>query len=251
MKQNNNIWRPVSLFLLGITAASFGCAEVEEGTWSDPESGHIQIKSSANFPTPKKSCAKKERIRSRGPALVFRNVDALERPFNIRRMLKRIIKTSGGSSSVKDLARNFLNTNRATQRKGSTKIPFPVDRRDAELEITVSEFLNNMKPKAVFNRIDLAAEDGSHCGEQRVVYSLDNSAPFTLIFESKIPNPRRKKGLAGCKPIARFWANLQNTPMSSEARAKRLAKLFFGGAKVKCEDLRSFILIDSRVLGAN
>ena len=88
-----------------------------------------------------------------------------------------------------------------------------------------------MQPKAVFNRIDLAALDGAHCGEQRVVYSLNDSDPFTLIFESKIPNPRRHLGLAGCKPIARFWSNLQSNSLNAQTRARRLAQLFFSGVR--------------------
>ncbi|MGB0646094.1 MAG: hypothetical protein ACPGQS_02905 [Bradymonadia bacterium] len=147
-------------------------------------------------------------------------------------MLRRIINTSGGQSSVEALAQHFLNTHRARQRRnGASKLRLPVDRRTPETNLSVSTFLQNMKPKAVFNRIDLAALDGAHCGEQRVVYSLDDSDPFTLIFESKIPNPRRNLGLAGCKPIARFWANLQRRGVSNQNRATRLAQLFFSGVR--------------------
>ena len=45
--------------------------------------------------------------------------------------------------------------------------------------------------------LDLAPADGSDCGEQRVIYSLEPGSPlttvpfqdFTLIFEARYPNP--------------------------------------------------------------
>ena len=106
-----------ALFILSIWITSFGCAEFENGTWTDPETSHFQVKSSADFPAPNASCVKRQNIAPRGPALVFNNTNALQRPFNIRRMLRRIINTSGGESSVEALAQHFLNTHRARQRR--------------------------------------------------------------------------------------------------------------------------------------
>jgi hypothetical protein len=39
-------------------------------------------------------------------------------------------------------------------------------------EATLSGLLDNMSPTAIFNRFDLSASNGQHCGEYRVIYLL-------------------------------------------------------------------------------
>ena len=59
------------------------------------------------------------------------------------------------------------------------------------------EFISQMKPVAVFNRLDLLSDDGSDCGEQRLIFNLvpaqgnqgGINGQFTLIFEARYPNP--------------------------------------------------------------
>jgi hypothetical protein len=46
-----------------------------------------------------------------------------------------------------------------------------------------------MSPTAIFNRFDLSASNGQHCGEYRVVYHKNNGNRFFLSFEAKYPNP--------------------------------------------------------------
>jgi hypothetical protein len=37
-------------------------------------------------------------------------------------------------------------------------------------EVALSELVGNMSPTAIFNRFDLSASNGQHCGEYRVIY---------------------------------------------------------------------------------
>lgn len=87
-------------------------------------------------------------------------------------------------------------------------------------------------PVGLFNRFDLAPPDGEHCGEHRIVYAKrsgmtnDNDRNL-IIFEAAIPNPTPSKGLAGCFPIASFWASLSTQP--TQRRAALLETFYFTG----------------------
>lgn len=83
------------------------------------------------------------------------------------------------------------------------------------------------------NRFDLAPVNGANCGEYRVVFGKrsglsDGLDRNLLIFEARLPNPTPETGLAGCAPVAQFWANLSsdNDPVS---RAAKLKKFYFTG----------------------
>ena len=86
-------------------------------------------------------------------------------------------------------------------------------------------------PLAVVNRLDLAPTDGSHCGQQRLIFAnnaaIGNSRMFTII-EAQIPNPHPECGVAACRPLADFWANLSSVGSASE-RGARLASAFVTG----------------------
>ena len=86
-------------------------------------------------------------------------------------------------------------------------------------------------PIALVNRLDLAAEDGSHCGEYRVIFARDPDAGDgrnLLIFEAQLPNPNPGCGIDGCRGIASFWAELSrvNNPAT---RARMLHDFYFEG----------------------
>jgi len=87
-------------------------------------------------------------------------------------------------------------------------------------------------PLALINRFDLTAVDGSNCGEYRIIFALTaKKSPLDkihLIFEGVLPNPNLSAGLAGCRPVAQFWADLSNVDSISERRA-RLENFFFNG----------------------
>ena len=88
-------------------------------------------------------------------------------------------------------------------------------------------------PIGLFNRFDQAPEDGSHCGEHRIVYAKQSGLSSTsdrnlLIFEAALMNPLPHLGAKGCKKIADIWANL--TPVASQsARAGALERFYFEG----------------------
>jgi hypothetical protein len=88
-------------------------------------------------------------------------------------------------------------------------------------------------PIGLFNRYDLAPENGAHCGEYRIVYAKTSGITSTsdrnlLIFEAAMPNPHPSQGLKGCQQIIDTWANL--TPENNiQARATVLENFYFNG----------------------
>ncbi|WP_309890962.1 hypothetical protein [Archangium sp.] len=90
-------------------------------------------------------------------------------------------------------------------------------------------------PIGLFNRFDLAAEDGSDCGEYRIIFArrsgITHSRSRNFInFEGVLPNPHPKKGLAGCRKVVRFWAELSQEP-DVAVRAEALHRFYFEGYK--------------------
>jgi hypothetical protein len=88
-------------------------------------------------------------------------------------------------------------------------------------------------PLALVNRFDLAPLNGSDCGEYRIVYGkrsgITNPGNRNLvIFEAVLPNPTPALGLDGCKPVAKFWADLTNTP-NVATRTNLLRDFYFLG----------------------
>ncbi|MBZ4420777.1 hypothetical protein [Myxococcus sp. RHSTA-1-4] len=85
-------------------------------------------------------------------------------------------------------------------------------------------------PIGLVNRFDLAPVDGSHCGEYRIVFAKNSGTTGgrnLVIFEGVLPNPQGS-GLAGCCPVAQFWAELSSDP-SPASRATKLDNFFFNG----------------------
>ncbi len=90
-------------------------------------------------------------------------------------------------------------------------------------------------PVGLFMRFDLAPEDGSHCGEYRVVFAKESGRLAAnsqnrslLIFEAALPNRNPSLGIRSCQPFVRAWANLSN-PSSLNARRQKLEQLYFSG----------------------
>jgi hypothetical protein len=88
-------------------------------------------------------------------------------------------------------------------------------------------------PVALIYRPDLAARDGSTCGEARVVIAKpnDTTGRNLAIFEAAIPNPQPGCGVAACRKIAQFWANLSTIDSFSQ-RLDALERFFFVGLKL-------------------
>ena len=95
-------------------------------------------------------------------------------------------------------------------------------------------------PLAIINRFDMTASDGSNCGQYRLIYARQPTENVTVpegplsidtlhvIFEAVLPNPKPESGLAGCRPVAQFWADLSAVASIAERRA-RLEEFFFTG----------------------
>ncbi|MBZ4422455.1 hypothetical protein [Myxococcus sp. RHSTA-1-4] len=88
-------------------------------------------------------------------------------------------------------------------------------------------------PIGVFNRFDLASQDGSDCGEYRILFArregqTEEFRRGTLIFEAVLPNPQPELGLAGCRPVAQFWADL-SLESSATVRGQKLRDFYFTG----------------------
>ncbi|XXX76338.1 hypothetical protein WMF30_52685 [Sorangium sp. So ce134] len=91
-----------------------------------------------------------------------------------------------------------------------------------------------MEPVALVNRFDLAPEDGSHCGEYRIIYAKKSGATSIfnrnfIIFEGQLPNPNPECGVAACLPVAEFWANLSTSTMTEAQRADALKTFYNDG----------------------
>ncbi len=92
---------------------------------------------------------------------------------------------------------------------------------------------NFMKPVAIVNRFDLTPVDGSNCGEYRLIYAKKSGETNItdrnlIILEAVLPNPNPSCGIAACRPVAEFWANL-STLSDPNARANELARFYFQG----------------------
>lgn len=88
-------------------------------------------------------------------------------------------------------------------------------------------------PIGLFNRFDLAPDDGANCGEHRIIFAKQSgqSDPFDrnlVIFEAVVPNPRPQHGLAGCRRLIEEWAALSVID-GVEQRAARLERMYFQG----------------------
>ena len=105
-------------------------------------------------------------------------------------------------------------------------------------------------PIGLFNRFDLAPSDGATCGEYRIVFAkktgqTEGRDRNLMIFEAAMPNPEPRKGLEGCRPIVKFWAELSGVS-SLNKRARMLEQFYFYGLS------RSIpAVIDIRHFGAN
>ncbi|XXY53210.1 hypothetical protein WME91_18955 [Sorangium sp. So ce269] len=87
-----------------------------------------------------------------------------------------------------------------------------------------------MEPVALVNRFDLAPEDGSNCGEYRIVYAKKSSSAIDrnfIIFEAQLPNPHPECGVAACLPVAEFWASLST--MTETQRSVALEGFYYNG----------------------
>ena len=116
--------------------------------------------------------------------------------------------------------------------------PAPSEGAQATCDPFASGGYNNCAyvPIGLFNRFDIAPENGAHCGEYRIVYAkasgISNPDDRNLIiFEAVMPNPLPVLGLLGCRKIAKFWADLSDID-NLNTRADKLERFYFEGGAV-------------------
>ena len=275
MRSLKYIKRTLALFV--VVLAAFGCEfnELTDDTVAAPETARAQLavdpslpqsppslggqlgprqmrRPGPSGPAPRSAtapCEAEELITSAGPALVFNQPGALEGPLSLANALDALLVDAGntpGTAEQAAIIQTMLDSfgfsamvnSDALTNYGLTSVD--VDVRNAEAAIDAAQFVIDMRPTAVFNRLDLAPADGSDCGEQRVIYSLEPGSPlttvpfqdFTLIFEARYPNPTPADGLAGCQPIADFYAGLASPSLTDAQRAQALADFFLSGVSV-------------------
>lgn len=156
--------------------------------------------------------------------------------FSFERTIDALVNTSGmsGSTSTVDLAETLLSGLSATSFTNPiSSVTSPSEHRQgAEASLTGQNLLDDMHPIALVNRFDLAPNDGSNCGEYRMIYSgLGPSfgSPFLLIFESVLPNPTPSAGLAACAPVVQMWHDLSNPSLTATQRAGILEDFYYSG----------------------
>ena len=127
---------------------------------------------------------------------------------------------------------------------------FPIDCDRIEHNHVSDE--QNFFATAFVNRMDLAPENGAHCGQQRVVFANRSNAGGRafMIVEAQIPNPHPELGIQGCAPLAQFWLD-QNDMADPIARGARLAQAFlFGDAGLADAGFGPFLTATNLTVGS-
>ena len=176
-----------------------------------------------------------ESLDSNGPSLVLNDPDVLAAGFSFAKTIDQIVATSPApSTGSARLVRSMIGSYRTTETtllNSDSDINMTLDAHPGEAALNSAALLTgDMRPVALFNRLDLAPSDGAHCGEYRIVYSKTTSSAtdrFFVIFEAQYPNPTPNDGLAGCLPVADFWVSL-NDKTNVEAAAA-LEGFFYQG----------------------
>ena len=171
-----------------------------------------------------------------GSSLVFtrgnlaqNEITSFESSFSFEKTLQQIIDTSSGgeTSTPVQMVQTMLDTF-SLDDKDNQGVTMDMDIRANEAALSAQALVTSeMQPTAVFNRFDLAAADGAHCGEYRIVYHHAVGSPFFLIFEAQYSNPQPEKGVEGCFPVADFWASLDG--LSNTEAMNKLEDFFYDG----------------------
>ncbi|MDF3069649.1 MAG: hypothetical protein K0R38_5250 [Polyangiaceae bacterium] len=124
---------------------------------------------------------------------------------------------------------------------------FPIDCDRAEIA-QVGQ-IDGFRPTAFVNRLDLAAANGAHCGQQRIVFASQSFARSLMIVEAQVPNPHPELGLEGCRPLAEFWI-AQNEIDDPLERGQRLRQAFLVGDVPGLEDFGPFFRAENLTVGS-
>ena len=214
-------------------------------------------------------CEAESLISSDGPALVFRNLQALSTHLPFSAAIAALSTSGGGTGTaaeqnaiIQSMIDTFANpsgnivwiNSESNALNGNQDADIIPAHRPNESAMQADSFIAQMKPLATFNRLDLTSTDGSICGEQRITYALGSAAnnqvgppisgQFTIIFEARYPNPLQHPMNAGhplaqnlsgtaddCLAVAEFWESIAMMNDDND-RAIAMAEFFFTGHTV-------------------
>jgi hypothetical protein len=180
------------------------------------------------------------------------NPDVFQSDFSLKRTLKNILATAPGvdpasiqDAQIKDLLQSLLagfGAASLTNEEGG--ITLAVTPRDGEKAVSPADLLDDasptrMVPIALFNRLDLAPADHSHCGEYRIVYAKGGprdangrvvfNQRMTLIFEAVMPNPDLSGDRKQCEAVWRLWSGFAQPGQNQAQIGQTLAKFYYEG----------------------
>lgn len=196
-----------------------GCASADR----DPDVALSEVTEELSCPVPKIDPAR---------SLMVTDPTALAN-FSFQRVMGQVVRSANVSNTplamYQDWMATFANCNDPTIDPNGYGIVCP--RVESGLG-SFNPFLSSgphFIPVAIANRFDLTPRGGADCGEYRIVYAMVNgNGRAFIIFEARLPNPTPDAGVAGCAPVADFWAQLSTDPRPA-SRARKLDNFFFSG----------------------
>lgn len=162
--------------------------------------------------------------------------------FTFARVMQQIFDTGGGAPSQNKLTmyqawmRTFASPECAAREVDPHGYGLQCPRTQEALLAGVDPYLATGQAPftaiGLFNRFDLAPQDGQTCGEHRIVFAVPQTPASNLdraflIFEAALPNPQPELGIDGCYPVTRFWQSLSG--MTVTARLDALEDFYFDG----------------------
>jgi hypothetical protein len=124
---------------------------------------------------------------------------------------------------------------------------FPL--RCDRIETLQFDNLNRWFATALVSRMDLAPEDGAHCGQQRLVFANNAVNRIFMILEAQVPNPHPECGVDACRPIAEAWQELSK--LDPESRGKLLREMFLtGSASLQEQGFGPFVSASNMTVGS-
>jgi hypothetical protein len=195
------------------------------------------------------ACDPARSVQADGAALLERDPTALT-GLSLERVLAQLLATAGASLTPEELLRRAFDTlnttgtgvfadnahcddpaNEAFRNASAVHCPRSEGALATSTTLLTSDAPDSFVPVAVVNRFDLAPRDFRTCGEFRIVFAkqsgrTDPENRLLMIFEGVLSNPN--PGIAGCRSVAEFWADLEATPSAAD-RGARLEQLLFAG----------------------
>lgn len=105
-------------------------------------------------------------------------------------------------------------------------------------------------PMAFVNRMDLAPQNGAHCGQQRMIFGNNQQGRMFFILEAQVPNPAPELGILGCAPLGEFWAQQVSEP-DPFSRGLRLTNAFlFGEPQLQDAGFGPFVTASAYTVGS-